>query len=115
VEWDWLELHRVYVSHGLDPESFWRITPREMVARLEGAQRRLTAEHDGRVWLAWHVAAFSRQEKLPDLDTLLSRSKQKAAPQSPAEQTVMLDALFLAWGGDPAELSRVRAEREASP
>jgi len=96
----------------LDPESFWHITPREMVARLDGARRRLAAEQDGRAWLAWHVAALSRQSKLPDLASLLARD-EPSAPQTPAEQEVSIDQLFLAWGGDPAELARVREQRGA--
>ena len=98
------------MSYGLEPEGFWRITPRELVARLEGARRRLTAEQDGRAWHAWHVAALMRQEKLPDLASLLSSTEQKPA-QTPDEQVIALDELFLAWGGDPKQLAEVRAAR----
>jgi hypothetical protein len=104
-----LELHRVYVSHGLDPDGFWRITPREMVARLEGARRRLAVEQDGRSWLAWHVAALSRQPKLPDLGSMFEHQK-KQAPQTAEQQEIGLDQLFLAWGGDPEQLARVREQ-----
>lgn len=82
-----------------------------MVARLDGARRRLAAEYDGRIYLAWHVAAFSRQVKLPELASLLSRSKTQSE-QTPDEQGIALSDLFLAWGGDPAQLSQIR-ERNA--
>lgn len=98
------------MSYGLNPDGFWNLTPREIAARIEGARRRLIAEQDGRAWLAWHVAALSRQTKLPDLETILTQRKQPE-PQGPAEQAVALDALFLAWGGDPAELARARPDR----
>ncbi len=108
--WDWLELHRVYVAHGLEPESFWHITPREMVARLEGARRRLSAEQDGRAWHAWHVAALSRATKLPDLGSMFAQEKPQE-PQTVEQQEISIDQLFLAWGGDPAQLAPVREKR----
>lgn len=101
------------MAFGLDPEGFWRITPRELVVRLEGAHRRLQNEQDGRVWLAWHVAALSRQTKLPDLASLLQDRQQKPA-QTLQDQEIGLDQLFLAWGGDPAQLADVRKLREES-
>lgn len=84
-----------------------------MAARLEGAHRRLSAEQDGRAWHAWHVAALSRQPKLPDLETMFAR-KEPAKPQTDEEVVITIDQLFLAWGGDPAELARVRKDREKS-
>ena len=98
------------MSFGLNPDGFWHLTPREIVARLEGARRRLASEQDARAWLAWHVAALSRAKNLPDLETLQTPRKD-AAVQDASEQEIALDALFLAWGGDPAELDRVRTDR----
>lgn len=82
-----------------------------MVARLEGARRRLDAEQDDRAWLAWHIAAFSRAAKLPDLESILGRSETKKL-QSPQEQSISMDQLFLGWGGDPAQLAMAREDRE---
>ncbi|WP_211037801.1 hypothetical protein [Leisingera sp. HS039] len=96
----------------MDPESFWHITPREMVARIEGAHRRVSAEQDGRAWLAWTTAALMRQQKLPELSSLMARDEPQA-PQTPAEQEISLDMLFLAWGGDPAELAQMREQKGA--
>ncbi|WP_222509202.1 hypothetical protein [Leisingera daeponensis] len=84
-----------------------------MVARLEGARRRLSAEQDGRAWLAWHVAALSRAQKLPDLGSMFAQ-QEKQGPQTAAEQEISLDQLFLAWGGDPAQLAQVRETRGQS-
>lgn len=106
-------MQRVYVSFGLDPEGFWRLTPRELVVRLEGARRRLLSEQDGRVWLAWHVAALSRQSKLPDLASLLQDQTKKPA-QTLKQQEISVEQLFLAWGGDPAQLVDVRQSRKDS-
>lgn len=84
-----------------------------MVARLEGARRRLSAEQDGRAWLAWHVAALSRQTKLPDLSDLLTKQKNQA-PQTQEQIEISLEQLFLAWGGDPEQLAAVREQRGQS-
>ncbi|GAB5431212.1 MAG: hypothetical protein EpisKO_05820 [Epibacterium sp.] len=106
-------MHRIYVAHGLDPDGFWQITPREMVARLDGARRRLIAEQDGRAWLAWHIAALTRQTKLPDLSGMFTQEKRQE-PQTPEQVRISVDQLFLAWGGDPAQLAQVRAAEGAS-
>ncbi len=82
-----------------------------MVARMDGARRRLEAEQDGRAWLAWHTVALSRQETLPELSSLLGRS-QKPKPQTQEQQISAVDQLFLAFGGDPAQLARVRSKRD---
>ena len=108
-----MELHRTYVAHGLDADSFWQITPREMVARLDGARRRLTSEQDGRAWLAWHVAALSRQTKLPNLGSMFTQEKRQE-PQTPEQVRISADQLFLAWGGDPEQLAQVREKEGAS-
>lgn len=104
-------MHRVYVSFGLDPSGFWRITPREMAARLEGARRRLDHEQDARAWHAWHVAALSRADPLPDLASLMTKSEQPK-DQTPDEQVIAIDRLFLAWGGDVADLAQAREKGE---
>lgn len=98
------------MSFGLDPDGFWRITPRELVARLEGARRRLSTEQDGRAWHAWTVAALTRAAKLPDLEAMFSQEKSKG-PQTHDDQEIAFDRLFLSMGGDPKELARQRAQR----
>ncbi len=81
-----------------------------MVARLEGARRRLTAEQDGRAWLAWHFAALSRQPKLPDLASMFAK-QETPGPQPVEVQEITVDQLFLAWGGDPVQLAQAREKR----
>lgn len=84
-----------------------------MVARLEGARRRLSSEQDGRAWLAWHVAALTRAQKLPELSSMLTQ-QQKQGPQTAEEIEISVDQLFLAWGGDPDQLAQVREHRGQS-
>jgi hypothetical protein len=45
---------------------------------------------------AWHVAAFSRQERLPDLKSVLSRETRAA--QTPAQQWDFFVALAAKQG-----------------
>jgi hypothetical protein len=78
-----------------------------MIARLEGARRRLSSEQDGRAWLAWHVAALTRAQKMPELSSMFEK-QNKPGPQTAGEQEIALDQLFLAWGGDPAQLAQMR-------
>lgn len=104
-------MHIAYIAHGFDPDGFWRLAPREVKARCEGARKRLEAESDNRISLAWHTAAFSRQKKLPDLKKILERSNPKKK-QTPEEQALALDMLFLAWGGDPKDLAKKRNQTD---
>lgn len=85
-----------------------------MAARIEGAQRRLANEQDGRAWLAWHIAALSRQKELPEFSEMIAR-QEKRPVQSQQEIEITIDQLFLAWGGDPAELAEVRKVRGDAP
>lgn len=79
---------------------------------MQGAQRRLENQHDDRVSHAWLTAAMIRStEGLPELDTLLSNRKPKE--QSIEVQEIAMDHMFLAWGGDPEQLKKLR--REGAP
>ena len=54
------------------------------------------AKQDGRTILAWQIAAFSRQKKLPKLDVLLAKQKKR---QSEAE----IKQFFLGFKGQSAQ------------
>ena len=68
-------------------------------------------EANERLWLAWHIVALDRTEKLPKLETLMIKSSAPKRQQSSDEMLAIMKAMFLAFGGDPAEL---RAENEPS-
>lgn len=55
---------------GLDPDTFWQLTPWQTRVMCRAGQNRMLT-------LAWHVAAFERQKKLPKLESLLVRQKTK--------------------------------------
>ena len=56
------------VQQGIDPEAFWRLTPYQTRIAMTGLR-------DGRMILAWQVAAFSRQKKLKPLAQLLKKKQ----------------------------------------
>jgi len=91
------------VSGGGNPDQFWRSTPREVLAFLEGVQLRLEREHQARAWLAWHIAALPRAKRLPKLEDLLGKREQAVKrPKSSAE----IEALVRRWlGGERAASS----------
>jgi hypothetical protein len=62
------------VRAGLDPETFWRLTPYESNLVAQEGHRRLELS-------AWMTAAFDRTKKLPPIDKLLrgKRSKKQVA------------------------------------
>ena len=69
-----------YVSAGLPPDQFWRITLRELSAHMEGAKRRLDREHKLRAWLAHTTAALSGipGKKFPPLESLTKEPQRQS-------------------------------------
>jgi tail assembly chaperone len=82
VRWDKLVIAAIEV--GLSPSQFWEATARELA--LYAGARAHQAEDDLRrqLFLAWHVAALVRTDKLPPLDELLPPAA--AAAKESAEQ-----------------------------
>lgn len=80
------------MAAGLSPETFWKITPRELKAHLDGASKRMTREHDARAWLAWHTAALPLAKKFPPLKDLQIGKPAASRRQTWQEQ-------FAAWQG----------------
>lgn len=99
-----------YIAAGFDPDGFWRITPREFTHRISGANERRRFDQDARAWLAWHTAALVRVEEMPDLSELLTPRKAEVERiLTPDEQMIALDQLFLAMGGNKADLAAAHA------
>lgn len=91
---------------GNDPARFWTLTPREVDRILQGVRNRLEREANERMSLAWHIVALDRARKLPKLETLLTTGGQRRLQrkQTPEEHIVAMKTIFIAFGGDPAEL-----------
>lgn len=63
---------------GLDENTFWRKTPRQIVRTLQAKGEQFKREHNERAWLAWHIAALPRAKKFPKLEDLMKRGPRKA-------------------------------------
>lgn len=102
---DWAEAHLSWVASGLDPARFWDITMREVEREMRGLQRRREREANERTSLAWHTVALDRTKKLPKLETLMVRASSAPKRKQTQEQILVgMKTLFLAHGGDPADL-----------
>lgn len=77
---------------------------REAEREFRGTAKIREREANERLWLAWHIVALDRTEKLPKLETLMIRSDAPKQKQSGEQMLAMMKAMFLAFGGDPAEL-----------
>lgn len=100
----WDELHSVWLAAGLDPERFWHITVAEVDRELRATHERRLREHNERISLAWHIAALDRTKKLPKLESLVANNTPQRK-QTPQEMASALKTIFLAFGGNPAELN----------
>jgi hypothetical protein len=58
---------------------------------IEAAAKRAERDHFGRVWLAWHIAAFQRLKKLPKLESLMV-SKTSRPRQTWRQQLAVMEA-----------------------
>ncbi len=74
-----------------------------MAAGYARAQKRRTNEL---VYLAWHVAALSRQPKLPELRSLMQPEESNHSQnQTPDEMLSMVRMLNAAMGGVEVEVT----------
>ena len=80
------------------------MTPRELKLLHEAAAKKNEREHNARVWLAWHTAAFQRMKKMPDLKKMYLNNTSKKR-QTWREQL----AVFSEWA---ARHNRLEALKE---
>jgi hypothetical protein len=57
---------------------FWRLTPRETLVHLRMLDARERRAYSVALYVAWHVEAFARCERLPELGPLLDRLRDGA-------------------------------------
>ena len=62
------------------------MTPREFAREQEAAEKQLHYRRERDVVLAWHTAAFSRTDKMPSLDTVLLRMRDRRGERQTYEQ-----------------------------
>tara|TARA_Y100000815_G_scaffold229776_1_gene219290 strand:+ start:227 stop:511 length:285 start_codon:yes stop_codon:yes gene_type:complete len=80
------------VSAGLPPGLFWRLTPREVFAQLQGAGRRLEREQGARAWLAHTIGVLGRidPKRFPKLEDLTGQPLPAPEPQRQSLEEMML-------------------------
>lgn len=101
---DWEDLHLTWVSAGLDPSRFWGLTLAEAEREFRGLARIRERETNERIWLAWHIVALDRTDRLPKLESLLVKKSEPKRKQTPEEMLLAMKSIFLAFGGDPAQM-----------
>ena len=63
------------------PSEFWDITPLEFWIMCEGYIESRNEKISEMLYLAWHIEAFARQKKLPNLKKLLRESTKIKRPK----------------------------------
>jgi len=69
----------------MKPGEFWELTPHELGLMFDGYAEGVNVRRQELLYLAWHVEAFARQKRLPNLKkyskTAESRKNQSIACQ----------------------------------
>jgi len=94
-------LLEIAVRIGLNIEQYWDMTPREFQIYIKAHQKAKKEKYNELLYLAWHTAALSRQEKLPELEEILkdkSEEEPKAA-QTEAEMLATMKIITAMHGG----------------
>ena len=76
------QAHRCAIA----PSEFWRLTPWLLNELLDAEGDAQRADYDRALFTAWHVEAFARTKRLPDLKKLLDRRPAVASRAAVAEQ-----------------------------
>ncbi|MEY8143016.1 hypothetical protein [Falsihalocynthiibacter sp. CO-5D18] len=102
-------MHQDFISYGFCPTLFWEMTPREVVRCFDAARDRTRLQYEASLWQAWHAAYLARVKDFPEFSDLLRPRKKE--PQDAAAQTLALNQLFLALGGKPADLEKMKKDQ----
>ena len=62
---------------------------------MEAAAKRFEREHNGRVWLAWHIAALMRVKKLPDIKQMMLQRSSR--PRQTWQQQLAIVTKWAEW------------------
>ena len=84
----------------MTPAAFWHLTPHECKIYCEQRVDAELAAYRRALWAAWHVAAFSRQKRLPNLARIMRKLDQRGPErQSPKKILMMVEMINSAFGG----------------
>ncbi len=92
------EAQKAAYRYGLTPEQFWTLTPHETYCWIEGRVEADKSGHRENAWLAWHIACFSRQKRLPSLRSIMDKLDAKKQ-QTSADMLKAAEYITAAFGG----------------
>jgi hypothetical protein len=72
--------------------------------KLDGYKRHEKRRVNELLSLAWHIALFERQKKLPALDTILQDEQKEHRKQTVDEMIAVVKLLNAAYGGIEVEM-----------
>lgn len=93
------------MAAGLNPDKFWRETPRSFVAIMDGVTRAASRKYDHAIFVAWHVAAFGNAAQAGKLKPLSKYLGIKPKAQTPEEMLAALQVLKEA--GAPMDIREI--------
>jgi hypothetical protein len=81
---------------GIDPLTFWELTPAELSILIKAYQERMKREHEQQVVNAYLTAYWHRVKKMPSLKEVLGHQteKKKKTPEQMLEVVKQLNATF---------------------
>ncbi len=91
---------------GLSPEDFYSRTVYELTVMLKGQNKKKIHDKNKLTYVAYYVALFNRQKKLPSLSDVLddeNRTEEKKE-QTPEEILSIIKVLNAALGGDEVQI-----------
>ena len=84
----------------MTPVEFWGLTPYECQLFCEQRVEAETASYRRALWAAWHVAAFSRQKRLPNLSRIMRKLDDRAPEKdTPEKLLTAIEMINVAFGG----------------
>ncbi len=81
---------------GCEPARFWTITPIEAAREMQGRASIRRHEQNQLAYLAWHIEALSRMNKMPRLDEMM-QTKSASNRKPPDRETLEMN-IKLAFG-----------------
>lgn len=91
----------------MKPSEFWDLTPAEFATVVEGFERAQRRKANESLFLAWHVAALSRDPELPKLEEILideDKKPEPKQPQTPEQMVAACKMIAAAYGGKIVEV-----------
>ncbi len=83
---------------GVRPEEFWSLTNYELGVQFKGARQRRESLYAFGLWVAWHIAAWTRpqnpESKLPKLETVLENLKNQGKKQDQLSMMYQISSRF---------------------